>query len=162
MISPVPERDSGTRTGTALLVVAAVVAVAGAVLLVVGLLGTSHASETRGRAADLRRRAAGIAVHTRRVERGSDSPITKAETVVSSVSEIVDAGDTVIGKAQSTTDVLSRAVGLANRGDVSAAKGVYRGEAASAVQEVQAELARARAARAAAQRAVDDLLGKHA
>jgi hypothetical protein len=45
---------------------------------------------------------------------------------------------------------------------VSAAKRVYRGEAASAVQQVQAELARARAAQAAAQRAVDDLLGKHA
>jgi hypothetical protein len=162
MISAVPERDAGTRTGTALLLVAAVVAVAGAVLLVVGLLGTSHASETRDRAARLRRQAAGIAVHTRRIERGSDSPITKAETVATSVSEIVDAGDTVIGKAQSTTGVLSRAVDLANRGDVSAARGVYRGAAATAVQEVQAELARARAAQAAAQRAVDDLLGKHA
>jgi hypothetical protein len=158
MISPVPEREAGTRTGTMLLVVAAVVAVAGAVLLVVGLLGTSRANETRDRAADARHEATATAVRTRRIERGSDSPITKAETVASSVSDIVDAGDTVIGKAQSTTDILTRAVDLANRGDVSAARNVYRGEAATAVQDVQAELVRARAAQAAAQQAVDDLL----
>src|SRR4051794_15748100 len=161
MISSVPEREAGSRTGTMLLVVAAVVAVAGAVLLVVGVVGATHASETRSRAADLRREATATAARTRSVERGSNSPITKAETVASSVSDIVDAGDTVIGKARSTTDVLSRAVDLANRGDVGAARNVYRGEAATAVQDVQAELERARAAQAAAQQAVDDLLGTH-
>jgi hypothetical protein len=159
MISSVREREAGTRAGKTLLVVAAVVAVASAVLLVVGLLGSSHASGTRERAAAVRRQAAATAARTRRVERGSNSPITKAETVASSVSAIVDAGDSVIGKAQSTTDVLSRAVGLANRGDVGAARAVYRGEAATAVRDVQAELTRARAAQAAAQRAVDELLG---
>jgi hypothetical protein len=55
--------------------------------------------------------------------------------------------------------VLSRAVGLANRGNLAAARDLYRGEAATAVQDVQAQLARARAAQAAAQHAVDDLVG---
>jgi hypothetical protein len=161
MISAVPQREAGTRTGTMLVVVAAVVAVAGVALLVVGLLGASRASDTRDRAASVRHRALATTVRTRDVERGSDSPITKAETVASSVSDIVDAGDTVIRKAQSTTDVLSRAVDLANGGNLGAARNVYRGEGATAVQDVQAELARARTAQAAAQEAVDDLLGTH-
>jgi hypothetical protein len=159
MISAVPEREAGTRTGLMLLVAAAVVAVAGAVLLVVGLLGLSEASDTRDRAAAAHRAATADARRTEGIERGSDSPITKAETVASSVSDIVDAGDEVIGKSAATSDVLSRAVGLANDGDVNAARNLYRGEASTAVQQLQAELARARAAQAAAQQAVDDLLG---
>jgi hypothetical protein len=159
MISAVPEREAGTRTGLMLLVVAAVVAVAGVVLLAVGLLGLSEASDNRDRAAAAHRAATADAARTERIERGSDSPITKAETVASSVSDIVDAGDEVIGKSAATSDVLSRAVGLANGGNVQAARSLYRGEGATAVQQLQAELARARAAQAAAQQAVDDLLG---
>jgi hypothetical protein len=158
MISAVPDREAGTRTGLMLFVAAAVVAVAGAVLLVVGLLGLGEAADTRDRATAVRRDAATAAAHTLRIERGSDSPITKAESVAAAVSDIVEAGDTVIGKAQSTSDVLGRAVDLANSGNIGAATNLYRGEAATAVRDVQAELARARAAQAAAQQAVDELL----
>jgi hypothetical protein len=158
MISAVPDREAGTRTGLMLFVAAAVVAVAGAVLLVVGLLGMSEASETRDRAAAVRRDGAMAAARTLRIERGSDSPITKAESVAAAVSDIVEAGDTVIGKAQSTSDVLGRAVDLANSGNIGGATNLYRGEAATAVRDVQAELAKARAAQAAAQQAVDELL----
>ena len=158
MISAVPDREAGTRTGLMLFVAAAVVAVAGGVLLLVGLLGLSEASETRDRATAVRREAAVATGRTVRIERGSDSPITEAESVAVAVSDIVEAGDTVIGKAQSTSDVLGRAVDLANSGNIGAATNLYRGEAATAVQDVQAELANARAAQAAAQQAVDELL----
>jgi hypothetical protein len=158
MISAVPDREAGTRAGTMLLVVAAVVAVAGVVLLVVGLLGDRRASDTRDRAEELRLDARTVEARAHRLEGGSDSPITKAETVAASVADIVEAGDRAIERAQASSDVLGRAVDLANDGNIAAARGVYRGEGATAVQRAQAELARAQAAQAAAQQAVDALL----
>jgi hypothetical protein len=158
MISAVPEREAGTRAGTMLLVVAAVVAVAGVVLLVVGLAGSRSAADTRDRAAALRLDARTAEARTHRIEGGSDSPITKAETVAVSVAEIVDAGDTVIERSEAASDVLGRAVDLANNGNVTASRNLYRGEGTTSVQQAQAELARAQAAQAAAQQAVDALL----
>jgi hypothetical protein len=159
MISAVPEREAGTRAGTMLLVVAAVVAVAGVVLLVVGLLGIRDAADTRDRATAVRLDARTTAARTQRIEGGSDSPITKAETVATSVADIVDAGDTVIERSQAASDVLGRAVDLANGGNIAGARGVYGGEAVGSVQQAQTELARAQAAQAAAQQAADALLG---
>ncbi len=158
MISAVPEREAGTRAGTMLLAVAAVVAVAGVVVLVVGLLGNRSAADTRDRAMQVRLDTRTAEARTHRIEGGSDSPITKAETVAASVSDIVDAGDRVIERAQAASDVLGRAVDLANDGNLTAARGVYRGEATTAVQQAQAVLGRAQAAQAAAQQAVDALL----
>lgn len=151
--------EAGTRAGVIVVIAAAVIAIAGVTLLVVGLLGAQSASDTRDRATRVRREAATAAARTHELELGSSSPITKAETVASSVADIVDAGDTVVDKSQSTAEVLSRAVDLANTGRVDAARSVYRGEGATAVQDLQAQLAKARAAQAAAQHAVDDLLG---
>jgi hypothetical protein len=159
MITGVPEREAGTRAGTMLLVVAAVVAVGGVVLLVVGLLGIRDADDTRDRATAVRLDARTTTARTQQIEGGSDSPITKAETVATSVADIVDAGDTVIERSQAASDVLGRAVDLANDGNISAARGLYGGEAVGSVQQAQAELARAQAAQAAAQQAVDALLG---
>jgi hypothetical protein len=155
----VRSREAGTRAGAILWIVAAVVAIAGAVLLVVGLGKLSDASSTRDDAARLRREARAATVRTERIERGADSPITQAEAVASSVSAIVDAGDTVVQQSASTSDVLGRAVDLANDGNLSAARNLYGGEAATSVRDLEAELARARAALAAAQQAVAELVG---
>ena len=79
--------------------------------------------------------------------------------MTSSVSDILEAGDVVIEKSAATSAVLARAVGLANDGNLGAARGLYSGEAASSVRELNDELAKARAALATAQQAVAELTG---
>lgn len=148
---------AGARAGKVVGAIAAVVAIIGVALLVLGVMRFGDASETRDRATTLRRHRHAAVARTATIERGSDSPIDQAETVASSVSDIVDAGDTVITQSDATSDVLGRAVDLANKGNLSAAQNLFAGEAATSVRELEAELAKARAALAAAQRAVAEL-----
>ena len=159
MITVVGDARAGNPVSRVLWAVAAVLAVAGITLLVTGMARFGDATNTRDRADRARRDAVGAAARTEAIERGANSPISQAETVASSVSDIVEAGDTLITHSASTSDVLSRAVGLANDGNVDAARGIYRGEAAASVRGLEAELATARAALATAQQAVAELVG---
>jgi hypothetical protein len=147
-----PEPSRRGRS-TRLLVVAFIViaVIAGLVLLVAGSRASDRASTTRDRVAVLRRERRALVARTAAAERDVDSPIGDAERVAKSVTTIVSASDTVIKESAATNQVLSQAVRLANRGRRDAANQIYEGQAADSVRSLQAALARAEAALAAAQ-----------
>jgi hypothetical protein len=150
--------QAGSHSRTVLVLLAAgVVAAVGVALLVAGLLAFGAASDTRDRADALQRDRADIVERTRVAERGADEPIGRTEKVTTSVSDTLEAGDTVVEKSAAASAVLQRAVALANDGDLGAARGLYSGEAAVSVRELNEQLAKARAALATAQQAVADL-----
>ena len=151
---------AGSRSRTVLVLVAAgVVAAIGVALLVVGMGAVRSASDARERADALDRDRRSVVARTRAVETEADAPISRTERVTSSVSDILEAGDSVAEKSAATSSVLEQAVILANDGNLGAAREIYAGEAATSVRELNDELAKARAALAAAQQAVAELNG---
>ena len=94
---------------------------------------------------------------TRDAAVATDAPIGKAEKVATSVSEMMEVGDAVIDKSDAAGDLLDRAVDLANDGNLGAARRLYSGDAATSVQQVSDELAKARATQTTAQQAVAEL-----
>jgi len=141
------------------LVAAGVVAGIGIALLVVGMLAFGTAADARDRADALDRGRRAVVARTRVAEAEADAPIGRTEKVTSSVADILEAGDSVAEKSAATSSILERAVILANEGNLGAARGLYSGEAAASVRELNDELAKARAALAAAQLAVAELTG---
>lgn len=140
-----------------LLVAAGVIAGVGVVLFIAGVQAFGNASDARSRADASDRARESVVKRTRVADRDADAPIGRTEKVASSVSDILDAGDTVIEKSAAASAVLQRAVELANNGNLDAARGLYSGEAADSVRELNDELAKARAALATAQQAVAEL-----
>jgi hypothetical protein len=137
---------------------AAVVGLAvGVALMFVGLNGFSHASDTRTQTHALRRQRAAVDVRTRTVEHEADAPIGRAEKVATSVSAGLEASDALADATNDTNDLLSRAVDLANNGDIGAAHRLYSGDGRTSVQRMNDELTQAVATVAAAQLAIDQL-----
>jgi hypothetical protein len=141
------------------LVAAGVAAAIGVALIASGLFAFGDASDARDRADALQRERRVIVARTHIAERDADAPIGRTEKVTSSMSDILEASDAVAEKSAGTSDVLGRAVDLANGGNPGAARGLYSGEAATSVRELNAELAKTQAALAVAQQAVAELVG---
>ncbi|MGZ4689675.1 MAG: hypothetical protein ACXVKA_00490 [Acidimicrobiia bacterium] len=132
-------------------------AIIGVALLIIGVSAFADASDTRARADEQRRERPALVAETRAEEREGDAPIGRAEKVTTAVSASVEAADSVGSKSQETTDLLSRAVRIANDGNLNGARDLYAGEGATSVRQLDDELARAQAAIAAARQAVADL-----
>lgn len=131
--------------------------VVGVALLFGGLTAFSHASDTRTQTDALRRQRAEVVVRTRAVEHEADGPIGRAEKVATSVSAGLEASDALASATNDTNDLLSRAVDLANNGDLAAARRLYSGDGWTSVQRMNDELTQAVATVAAAQLALDQL-----
>ncbi len=142
-----------------MLVATGVVVAVGVMLLIAGVLAYGAASDTGDKADALARDRAGIVSRTRVAEQGADEPIDRTEKVTTSVSDIIEAGDTMVAKSAATSAVLQRAVALANDGNLEAARNLYSGEALTSIRDLNDQLAKARAALATAQQAVAELTG---
>jgi hypothetical protein len=101
-----------------------------------------------------------VDARTERTSHVADGPIGAADRVQISLSKIFGASGSVIDDANSTDDALARAVDLANRGNLGAARDLYGGEAAADVQKLRVVLDQARTTLAVAQAAVVALAGQ--
>jgi hypothetical protein len=151
---PPPRSKAGVRLA---MVGIGLAAIAGVVLLVLGLQAFSEASDTRDETASLQRARQAVVDRTLVAEGEGDAPIGGAERVASSVGTIAELSITVITESATTNGLLADAVGFTNNGDTGAANRIYEGAAAESVQRLNESLAEAAAALATAQQAATEL-----